>query len=70
MMSFEHHIHHIPFDLNFDYFTANDFHLNQYIMNCLSSNSLSFLNCNIRSLQANFDNLAPVVQSWVKVTRG
>ena len=49
---------HMPSDLNFDYFTSYDFHSNQGIINCLSSNSLSFLNCNIRSLQANFDNLA------------
>ena len=47
----------MPSDLNFDYFNTNDFHFNQDIVNCLSSNSLSFLNYNIRSLQANFDNL-------------
>ena len=47
----------MPSDINFDYFTTHEFHLNQDIINCLSSNSLSFLNCNIRSLQANFDNL-------------
>jgi len=44
-------------DTNSDYFTTHDFHSNQDIINCLSSNSLSFLNCNIRSLQAKFDNL-------------
>ena len=47
----------MPSDLNFDYFTMNDFHLKQDILNCLSDNYLSFLNCNIRSLQGNFDNL-------------
>ena len=47
----------MPSDLNFDYFTMKDFHSSQDIMNCLSSNSLSFLNCNFRSLRANFDNL-------------
>ena len=47
----------MPSDINFDYFTTLDFHSNQDIINCLSSTSLSFLNCNIRSLQANFDNL-------------
>ena len=47
----------MPSDINFDYFTTHDFHSNQDIINCLSSTSLSFLNCNIRSLQANFDNL-------------
>ena len=47
----------MPSDINTDYFTTQDFHSNQDITNCSSSNSLSFLNCNIRSLQANFDNL-------------
>ena len=48
---------HMPSDLNFNYFTTHDFHANEDIINCLTSNSLSFLNCNIRGLQANFDNL-------------
>ena len=48
---------HTPFDLNFNYFNTHDFHANEDIINCLTSNSLSFLNSNIRSLQANFDNL-------------
>ena len=48
---------HMPSDLNFNYFTTHVFHANEDIINCLTSNSLSFLNCNIRSLQANFDNL-------------
>ena len=48
---------HMPSDLNFNYFTTHDFHANEDIINCLTSNSLSFVNCNIRSLQANFDNL-------------
>ena len=47
----------MPSDTNSDYFTARDSHSNQDIINCLSSNSLSFLNCNMRSLQASFDNL-------------
>ena len=47
---------HMPSDIHFDYFTTHDFHSNQDIINYLFSNSLSFLNCNIRSLQANFDN--------------
>ena len=47
----------MPSDINFDYFTTHDFHSNQDIINCLSSTSLSFLNYNIRSLQANFNNL-------------
>ena len=48
---------HMPSDLNFNYFTTHDFHAIEDIINCLTSNALSFLNCNIRSLQANFDNL-------------
>ena len=48
----------MPSDSNFNYFTTHDFHVNEGIINCLTSNSLFFLNCNIRSLQANFDNLA------------
>ena len=47
----------MPSDTNSDYFSARDSHSNQDIINCLSSNSLSFLNCNMRSLQASFDNL-------------
>ena len=47
----------MPSDLNFNYFTTHDFHANEDIVKCLTNNSLSFLNCNIRSLQANFDNL-------------
>ena len=47
----------MPSDLNFNYFSTHEFHANEDIINCLNSNSLSFLNCNIRSLQANLDNL-------------
>ena len=34
---------HMPSDINFDHFTTHDFHSNQDIINCLSSNSLFFL---------------------------
>ena len=47
----------MPSDTNSDYFTTHDFHSNQDIISFLSSNSLPFLNCNIRSFQANFNNL-------------
>ena len=47
----------MPSGPNFDYFTTHDFHSSKDIINCLSSNSLSFLSHNFRSLQANFDNL-------------
>ena len=51
----------MPSDIHFDYFTTHDFHSNQDIINCLFSNSLSFLNCNIRSLQVNFDNMVDML---------
>ena len=48
----------MPFDQNFNYYTTHDFHSN-YDINDFSSHSKSFaaLNCNIRSLQGNHDNL-------------
>ena len=49
---------HMPYDKNFNYYTAHDFHINQDVIECYDgSNSFSVLNCNIRSLSANFDNL-------------
>ena len=47
----------MPSDSNFNYFTTHDFHVNKDISDCLSNNAFSFLNCNIRSIQANIDNL-------------
>ena len=44
-------------DSNFNYFTTHDFHVNKDISACLSNNAFfSFLNCNIRSIQANIDS--------------
>ena len=49
----------MPSDQNFNYYTTHDFHCN-YDINELSSDTKSFaaLNCNIRSLQGNYDNFA------------
>ena len=50
---------HMPYDLNFNYYDTHEFHDNQYIIECFSGNNcFSALNCNIRRLSANFDNLA------------
>ena len=47
----------MPNAKNFNYYTAHDFHSNQDIIECYNGkNSFSVLNCNIRSLSANFDN--------------
>ena len=48
----------MPSDQNFNYYTTHDFHCN-YDINDLSTHSKSFaaLNCNIRSLQSNHENL-------------
>ena len=49
--------HHMPNDINFNYYSSHEFHDNQEIIHCLSErNSFSVLNCNIRSLAKNFDN--------------
>ena len=47
----------MPSDSNFNYFGTHDFHVNKDISACLSNNAFSFLNCNMRSIQANIDNL-------------
>lgn len=49
---------HMPYDKNFNYYTAHDFHSNQNIIECYNGkNAFSVLNCNIRSISANFNNL-------------
>lgn len=49
---------HMPCDSNFNYYDTHEFHANQDIIECLTGNNcFSALNCNIRSLSANFDNL-------------
>ena len=46
----------IPSQTNFKYYSIHDFHSNYGGRNCSINTSFSALNCNIRSLQANFDN--------------
>ena len=48
---------HMPYDINFNYYSTQDFHNNQEITDFLSEKAFSFLHCNIRSLSANIDNL-------------
>lgn len=46
----------MPTDQNFNYYSVHDFHSNYDINECSSNNtSFSALNCNIRSLAANYD---------------
>lgn len=48
----------MPSDTNFGYYTPHDFHSSNDIIECLSNDkALSALQCNIRSLSANLDNL-------------
>ena len=47
----------IPLEQNFKYYNVHDFHDNYHIKDSLSKRSLSILNCNIRSLSANFEIL-------------
>ena len=44
-----------PSKVNFNYFDLHKFHSSPEINTC-SNKALSLLNCNIRSIQANFDN--------------
>ena len=46
----------MPYDINFNYYNSHEFHDNTDIVHCIEGNSsFSALNCNIRSLSANFD---------------
>ena len=47
----------MPSDINFNYYSTNDFHNNQEIANCFSEKHFSFIHCNVRSISANLDNL-------------
>jgi len=48
----------LPFDTNFRYYSPHDFHSDNNIKECSSNyKTFSALNCNIRSLSANYDNL-------------
>ena len=49
----------MPLDNNFCFLSTHDFHSNYDINECLlSGQSFSLINCNIRSLSANFDKLS------------
>ena len=47
----------MPLEQNLKYYTVHEFHDNYYIKDSPSEKSRSILNCNIRSLSANFDIL-------------
>lgn len=47
----------MPLDINFNYYSTNDFQNNDEIANCFSKKAVSFVHCNIRSLSANHDRL-------------
>ena len=48
----------MPCELNFNYYTSETFNNDNDIIECFNGkNSFSALNCNIRSLSANYDNL-------------
>ena len=50
---------HMPTDDNFSYLSTHDFHSNHDIAECfLNGQAFSVIHCNIRSLSANYDNLA------------
>ena len=49
-----------PSKVNFNYFDLHKFHSSPEINTC-SNKALSLLNCNIRSIQANFDNLVQLL---------
>lgn len=51
----------IPIQSNFQYCTTRDFLNNQKIRNCTSAKYFSVLYSNIRSLAANFENLAQIL---------
>jgi len=51
----------IPSKVNFDYYSVNDFCNCADIQNSYPLTSFSVLNCNIRSLNANFDHLTRVL---------
>ena len=49
-----------PSKVNFNYFDLHKFHSSPEINTC-SNKALSLLDCNIRSIQANFDNLVQLL---------
>ena len=51
----------IPSKVNFNYFNTHDFHCSPDLQSSNSQKSFSILNCNIRSIHANFDNLTQML---------
>ena len=51
---------HMPLEQNFQYYSTHEFH-DKYIKDCFSAKSFSVLNCDFRSLSANFDTLAQML---------
>ena len=47
----------MPLDINFNYYSTNDFQNNDEIASCFSKKAVSLVHCNIRSLSANHDRL-------------
>ena len=54
----------MPFESNFAYYTPHDLHSNYDINQCfLQNQNFSIINCNIRSLSANFGNMTDMLSS-------
>ena len=51
----------LPLQANFNYYSTNDFRSNDMIENCTSRKYFSVLHSNIRSLDANLDNLTQML---------
>ena len=51
----------MPSKVNFDYYSISDFNSSIDIQNSVSHRAFSILNCNIRSLNANFDHLTQML---------
>ena len=47
----------MPLDINFNYYSTNDFQNNDEIASCFSKKAVSLVHCNIRSLSTNHDRL-------------
>jgi hypothetical protein len=51
----------LPSEYNFSFYSTHDFHTSNYIKECMNRKSFPILNCNIRSLSANFDALVNLI---------
>ena len=57
-----------PTKVNFNYFDIHKFHSSPEINNSCSNKAFSLLNCNIRNIQANFDNLVQLLCKWFELS--